>query len=246
MTAELEWDEEKFQEQQAWLAHMKKMSVKDLKILHKDTFAKLQASFNPRIPPWMPRVVWERRLFLIYAARHYHYPKSHPETKRFLKHVKNVLTHKFYGDLDSIDKQVKRALNKHSNFTRERIEALGADTVDRYLMKLGYEWKPRSLSLKVRQRLLWEYFNLPASDTWRMRVNRDGKLRRLQKPRDYGSGKLRDAIIENPDMRWDDFVEKYGDTMPSVTHGSFRTTRYTLKKQGFKLPTQKRGRIKRS
>ncbi len=243
-----DWCEESFQLQLTYLHRLQKMAFKDLKLLHRDTFKKLKPIFNPRIPPWMPRVVWVRRLFLYFAAKHYHFPHGHAEQRRFTRHAKDVLTHKFSGEMDSVDKQVKRELNKHSNFTIVRINAMPEESVDRYLIKLGYSWD-KDVYLKDRRHLLWEYFNLPASETWSTRTNRDGKTRKLIKPRNIAMGPsgrilLKDLILENPEMDWHEFVDRYADCMPAVTHGSFRTCRWKLKQEGYHLPEHRRGRRK--
>lgn len=240
-----DWDEEAFQLQQVYLERIQTMKLADLKLLHKDTFDKLKPAFRPRIPPWAPRLIWERRLFLLFAAKNYHFPRKHIERRRFMKLVKNVLTHRFAGHLDSIDKQVMRALNTHSNFTRVRINAMTEVDVDRYLVKLGYDWDSEKVTLKQRRILLWEYFNLPASETWPRRLSRVGKMEPLQKPRNWHGERLQDVILRNPTMGWIEFCDKFGDKMPSVTHGSFRGARYTLGRKGHKLPPLPKGRTRK-
>ncbi len=231
------WDEEAFQLQQTFLQRLQKMPLKELKFLHRETFNKLKSKFNP---PWMPRVVWERRLFLLFASRNYH--QEGAEKKRFLSLSKDVLTSTFKGNyLESIDKQVQRTMNTHGNFTAEQIASMDLDTVERFLIKLGYEWEADSLRLRDLKQLLWEYFNLPASETWKTRTQRDGETRRLKKPHNF-SMKLRDVLLENREMGWIEFCDKFGERMPAVTHGSFRTSRYDLKKMGHDMPPLKQGR----
>ena len=46
---------------------------------------------------------------------------------------------------------------------------------------------------------------------------------------------LQDLILENPEMGWQEFQDRFGLEMPTVTSNSFFYTRGHLKKQGHEL-----------
>jgi len=238
------WDEESFALQQAYMNMLRKLKVKDLKHLHQKVFAKHKPAFSPRIPPWCPRTVFERRLFLLFAAKNYHLPKDLPESIAFIRKVKDVLTATFKGPLDTIDRQVRRDLNKHSNFSRERIGAMSREQVERYLTKLGYQYDKEKVSEEDCKELLWEYFNLPANKTWPKRINRNGETRALVKNRNFASPTLRQIIIDNPTLNWTQFCRRFGDIRPSTTHDSFRMCKSELRRMGYDIPKLVSGRNK--
>ena len=47
---------------------------------------------------------------------------------------------------------------------------------------------------------------------------------------------LRDLILENPGMDYARFRARYGHVMPTVTRGSFDSTRWSLRRAGHPLP----------
>lgn len=230
--------------QHAYLRYLKGLSLKDVKRLHRQLFSKLEdTTLNPRIPPWVPRLVFERRLFLLFCLSNCHLKKGSTERKEFRKRTKAILRNNFRHADDSEDRKVKRALNQHSNFSRRRIKQMTRETVLKYLWKLGYEFNEKDLDTKDAKTLLWEYFNTPASETFPTRENRQGRIKALRKPRNR-EHKLKDVILAHPEMGWLEFVDTYGDKMPGVTHGSFRVTRCRLRKEGHEIPLLPRGRKK--
>jgi hypothetical protein len=227
----LKVDEEKYRLQQAYMQSLREMKVRELRGLHKRTFEALPAQFSHAIPYWCNRLVFERRLFLVFAAKNYHLPRGTRHRAEFLKQVRKVLLNNFDEFTEQIDKQLAKEIKKNRNFSKERVKSLDIKTVDKYLAQLGIELKGE-VQTAMRRRVLWEYFNLPAK---RMRIRKDEKfmVRRLHKK---DSLRLEQIVLKYPSIDWPTFVHHFADELPMVDNAQFREKKAYLRKKGYEIP----------
>jgi len=213
----------------SYLRKLKSMKLSKLAKLHKETFE--NSKFKVDIPKWMHRSILEKRLFYYYCVEHYHYPWDSEPARAFRKQAKYFLSKEYVQDVDP-QKIAKQRLKELRNFTVSNIKAMPIVEVDRHLAALAlYIEAPE----KVRRKVLWEWFNQPASDLVQ-HFNDKGKMV-------SASGilnnkfVLRRLILENPSLNYADFVAVFGNDMPTVTRASYNNARCLLKRAGYDIPT---------
>lgn len=213
-----------------FLHKIKRMKESKLRKLHDSTF--IGTKYSVKVPKWMHRVVVERRLFYYYCLRHYHYPQDHPIAVEFRKQARIVLSLDYLQGVNNVE-QAKQRVREMDFFTTTNIRAMPIVDVDRHLAGLSlYVEGPE----KVRRKVLWEWFNVPATDLIR-HLDSQGKE---VAPRRTGplnnKYKLRDLILKNPRIGWRDFLDAFGKQMPTVTLKSFHNCRWLLRKAGYDIP----------
>lgn len=216
----------------SYLRMLKRLKEAKLRGLHDSTF-RHSKRFNVVVPKWMHRSVLEKRLFYYYCVEHYHYPWESTPSKEFRKKASYYLSKEFVSTSDP-QKIARQRLKEERNFTVTNIKAMPIVEVDRHLAALGlYIEGPE----RTRRKVLWEWFNEPASDLIQ-HFNHKGKMV-------SASGILnnkfclRKLILENPTLDWHSFLRIFGNDMPTVTRASFNNARSKLKKAGYEIPTTK-------
>tara|TARA_R110000751_G_scaffold300963_1_gene413053 strand:- start:35110 stop:35766 length:657 start_codon:yes stop_codon:yes gene_type:complete len=180
----------------------------------------------------MHRSVIERRLFLFYAAKNYHYPKDHDVAKKFKRKARAALDP---STLPSKELGNKSHVDKHrSYFSKVSIQTMPINEVDRYLAEQSIYVGAKEA---LRRRVLWEWFNKVGTD------DKDTVL--TVTPRNKGKINnqfgLRDLILANPTICYSDFMVKFGHQMPTVSRTSFNNARCILRKAGYAMPLLPRG-----
>lgn len=226
--------EELLAKQMRFLYHVKNLKLKKLRRLHRKVFPKDHPYWVP-LPKWLHRSSIERRLFYYFCLRNYHYPKDHPIYKQFKLNAKHVLSPKYFRGLDPTQ-QAKQRLSEHGMFTATRIKAMPIAEVDRYLASVSLFVEADETT---RRKVLWEWFNKPSNELVQ-HFNKTGK--RVRKRGNLNNNyRLTELILENPTLQYDDFVEAFGEQMPTVSRASYNNTRCMLRKAGHDLPMFKRG-----
>jgi len=213
-----------------YLRKLRRMPLRRLRYLHKKTFE--TSAFNVKIPKWIHRSVLERRLFVLFCVKNYHYPKDHRITVQFREQAKHILSEHYIASI-SPEQHVEEVVKQAEIFSLENIDKMPLIDVDRYLIGAGIYLEATE---NQRRKVLFEYFNHPISNDIA-----DGGLRRRRKGRLNNSFKLRDLILANPKLSYDDFMLAYSVKMPTVTRGSFNTTRTLLRKAGYAIPDLPKG-----
>lgn len=221
---------DKFQLQQAFLTNLRQMKVNELKALHRETFNKLPAQFSAKIPYWCNRLVYERRLFLAFAAKNYHLPRGSEARAKFLSQVYRVLQGNFNDAVEDADVALKKELYKHNVFDRNKIDAMDVKQINRFLSKLGYVFTGE-VSTDDKRQMLWEYFNLPSYLL--VKKGEAQTLRRLDKE---DSKRLEEIILENPRITWKQFYTKYHKELPLIDNSQFKNKKTLLRKKGYDIP----------
>lgn len=228
-------DEAALRLQFKFLRKLKRMKELKLRRLHKETFKGTR--FYVAIPKWMHRNVIERRLFIYFAVKHYHYNKEHPIAKEFRRQAKHILSKEYVHGIDPMQ-QAKIALKEQQNFTETNIRAMPITEVDRYLTSLGLFVSGNET---LRRRVLWEWFNRPAKELVTHFNDKGQKVKARRTSSVNNKYRLRDLILENPTLGFHDFIDAFGQEMPTVTRASFNNARCILRKAGYDIPTLQSG-----
>ena len=80
-----------------YLRKLRRMPLHKLKRIHKKTF--LTSAFAVKIPNWIHRTVYERRLFMLFCLKNYHFPKDHPITKEFRDRARYILSEEYVASI---------------------------------------------------------------------------------------------------------------------------------------------------
>lgn len=230
------FDKEAFDKQNRYRRYLRKIPKRELREKHDKAFAgtKYAVKFDDNYH----RSIFERRLWLWFALRHYHFPKEHKAYQHFSERVDRELRpHHF--DRVRKEEEARRHLKELDRFSKAGIKAMSINEVDRYLTGLNI-FLPDATRAQ-RRKCLYEYFNEPSKnlpkrfkDTGReVRVHRHGRINNKYV--------LFDIILKHPDMTYNDFKDKYGAVMPTVTRESFNNQRAKLRKAGYDLPRLKPG-----
>lgn len=229
--------EERLAKQFAFLRKLKRLRPLKLKRLHRKTFS--NTKYSVRIPKWMHRSILERRLFYYFCLKNYHYPKNHPIAVEFAERAKHVLSQDYVRSIDK-EEDAKQQVKDASYFSAEAIRCMSINEVDRYLASLSLYVEA---SEDARRKVLWEWFHLPATQL-PAHYNPKGEL---VKPRRNRQGKLnnkyslRDLILKHPTLGYRDFIEAFGQDMPTVSMASFHNTRSLLRRAGYSILALKKG-----
>lgn len=81
-----------------------------------------------------------------------------------------------------------------------------------------------------KRELLYELYHKPSEDL------PTSIVRTTRAARGHNQKCLRDLIIENPALAYNDFMQSYGRQMPTVTRASYNSTRNQLRKAGYDIP----------
>lgn len=231
----MEADQQAIAQQFEFLRKLKNLKEEKLRKMHDRIFDKTK--YKVRIPRWMHRSVVERRLFYYFCMSHYHYDENHPVTKAYMKQAKFVLSPEYLGGIDKTT-QAKEALKEHMNFSASKIRAMTMVEVDRYLASLSlYIEAPE----EIRRQCLWEWFNRPSSDLVKHFSDSGTQVAARRTGLLNNKYRLRDLILENPSLCYNDFLEQFGEQMPTVSRFSFNNARSLLRKAGYEIPELKRG-----
>ena len=226
--------EELLNKQVEFLRYLKRIKIRKLRSLHRKVFHK-EHPYYVKIPRWMHRSAIERRLFYYYCLTHYHYPKDHVIYKQFKQNAKHVLSKNYFRGLDPTE-QAKQVTKEQLAFTATRIKSMSIVEVDRYLASLSLFVEADE---NARRTVLWEWFNKPTSDVTGHFNSKGVKVRRRSTQNNIF--RLRELIVENPTLQYDDFVEAFGEQMPTVSRASYNNARAVLRKAGYSLPKFKPG-----
>lgn len=212
-----------------YLRKLKALTEPALRKEHKQVFQGTR--FDALVPKWMHRSVMERRLFLIFAIKNYHYPKTHELYIRFKKEVKSALDP---ASLPNRRRGGKEHVTKtQAYFSRVNIQTMPINEVDRYLVEQNLYVDAKET---LRRKVLWEWFN---------KAGDDGDTVTSVTPRNKGQINnqfgLRDLILANPSLCYADFMVKFGVQMPTVSRTSFNNARCILRKAGYTIPRLPRG-----
>lgn len=211
------------------------MSEVRLRKAHKLTFR--ESKFDIKIPRWMHRNILERRLFYYFCVKNYHYPKSHPIAVEFRKRAKHVLSKEYLVELDPVE-QAKQMTKEAANFTITNVKAMPIVEVDRYLASLSLYVEADE---QTRRKVLWEWFNRPSRDLPQHFNEQGKKVAARRKGNLNNKYRLRDLILRNSRLAYDDFMLAFGQQMPTVTRASFNNARSLLKKIGYDIPSLPKG-----
>lgn len=216
-------------EQFNYLKKLRQMSIPKLRRLHSKTFDRTK--WRLRLPGGIPRDFIEKRLWTIYCVRNYHYPPDHEVTQEFRKLAKQILSDTHVVDLSPEEKLRARA-KEFEQFSWESIQEMELNEVDRWLALVGIyvDCKP-----SYRRQLLYEFYHKPKEDL------PPDVVRNNRAARTNNRYVLRDLVIKNPRLCYDEFMKEYGDRMPTVSRDSFNSTRSALRRAGYKLPALRPG-----
>jgi len=218
-----------------FLRKLKNLKDEKLRRMHDRIFA--DTKYKVHIPRWMHRSILERRLFYYYCMTHYHYNEEHPVTKEYLKRAKFILSVEYIGGIDKAT-QAKEALKEHLHFTISAVRAMSILEVDRYLASLSlYVEAPE----EMRRQCLWEWFNKPTADLVKHFSGEGTKVAMRRKGPLNNKYRIRDLILENPSLSYADFLEAFGQQMPTCSRQSWNNARSILRKAGYDIPRLKTG-----
>jgi hypothetical protein len=231
--------------QEEYLAYLKALRLRDLRVLHRRVFK--ETKWNHLVPRGLPTSIirsWlTRRLFLYFAVRHYHWPKGHEIRKRFVRRAKAVLGGRYFDSEQTVDQEVAREMLDHSAFTKKAIKKLPELEVDRYLAMAGIVLD-KSVPLGKKRKCLWEYYHLPRHKLPRVpRKEPDPDIPfkgRLMTPAPNGRT-LKDYILRYNSLNYDKFMKRFGKYFPSTTRASFTVYRAKLRAEGHQMPQFARG-----
>lgn len=229
---DVEVDWETLEDQQRYLAWLRRRTIRQLRAHHRTVFPK-GSEFYMKLPTWVPRYYYERRLIYFYIAKNYHLPN--PWKREFRKKALAVLTHRHEDETRAADMSIVRELSDFRKFTAQGIANLPEDRVDVYLTRLGYMV---DLPLDYKKRILFEYYNLHRGDIVPRHSLTTGKPVRYK----IQLGTLRARILKHPDWGWPEFEAEYKSEMPGVTRKSFYDARKKLRAAGANIPILKAGR----
>jgi len=226
---------EKLKKQFDYLRKLKKMSFSKLRTHYREQISDTPYKNTKMVKA--PRAEYEKRCFYLFCMRNYHYEKNTSPRIMFFKLAKSVLL----KDWEPLPKDQERERTRKLQysqtqlFTKNSINSMPIVAVERYLTEFGiYVDIPN----KDKRRLLWELHRLPASKLPKT-LNENGEVvspRGLDRTRLNNQYCLRDIILENPSMTYNEFIERWGDKMPQTSRNSFKVTRSQLKKAGYALP----------
>jgi len=218
----------------SYLRKLKRLREETLRKLHRKVFKK-ESKFYIKVPKWMHRSVIERRLFYYFCARNYHYPDNHHITKEFRKNARHVLSQEYVETLDPSTLAQNR-LKEVEHFTITKIKSMPIVEVDRYLASLSIYVEADE---NIRRKVLWEWFNTPDRKDLIKHFNKRGKtVTRVGLNNQF---RIRDLILEHPTLCYADFMDAYGEQMPTVTRASFSNARCILRKAGYDIPPLPKG-----
>lgn len=231
----MEADQEIIGQQFEFLRKVKTLKEVQLRRMHDRIFS--DTKYNVKIPTWMHRSIVERRLFYYYCMTHYHYNEEHPVTKEYMKRARFILSEEYVGGIDKT-LQAKESLKEHLHFSLSAIRSMTIVEVDRYLASLSlYVEAPE----EMRRQCLWEWFNKPSADLINHFSGSGTKVAMRRKGPLNNKYRLRDLILENPSLCYQDFLEAFGQQMPTVSRFSFNNARSMLRKAGYDIPRLKTG-----
>lgn len=231
----MEADQQAIAQQFDFLRKVKNLKEGKLRKMHDRIFD--GTKYKVHIPRWMHRSILERRLFYYFCMTHYHYNDEHPVTREYMKRARFVLSTEYVGGIDKTT-QAKEALKEHLNFTASHIKLMPIIEVDRYLASLSlYIEAPE----EIRRRCLWEWFNRPTADLIKHFSSSGTKVVARKTGLLNNKYKLRDLILENPSLSFNEFMEAFGQQMPTVSRFSFNNARCLLRKAGYEIPELKKG-----
>lgn len=214
----------------AYLRKLKAMSDARLRKHHTAVFK--HSKYNTRIPKWVNRVVLERRLLYYFAGHNYHLNRASKEGREFLRQAKEVLSPEYYKEFDiSIDST--ESLKILSNFSEEKVAKMDIQEVDRCLSLLNMYIDGTETT---RRKVLCEWYNSPAKDLIPHRNVKGQVVRPVRKGSANNKFYLRDLILEHPTLDFQEFRERFGVDMPTVTRDSFNNQRSILRKAGYQVP----------
>lgn len=245
---------EEYEQQQKYLNYLRGLGLVALKKLHRRKFHGTKywiKELNAHVPTRMRKNIWVRRLFLRFAAKHYHFPRGSEMRLKFLKHVRSVLQDDVLGVATKLDHEaeLRKEIHDHSNFTEEQIGKMTGAHVDKIMSWIGINIL-EGVSVKRRKQALWEYFNKPLADTIPERPSRRNAHTSRQRQGEIVMSKgrpknkycLREYIIEDSELNFDDFASKYKKEFPHLSRGSFNVTKCILRKDGYDIPLLRAGR----
>lgn len=227
-------DRDKWKLQMRILRKLKRTKPEALRRLHSQKFA--GTPWYIKLPRWMDKQTVIRRLFYLYCLQNYHYDDDTAIYQHFKKKAERFLSP---SNLVEVRKEAQslRQLYDFERFTKRSIKAMPINQVDRYLAALD---RYIEADQPTRRKVLWQMFNRP------QRQHIEDKMRR-GRPRQRTNGRLnnkyviRDLILTNPEMTYDEFWTTYGPVMPTVSRGSFTHARYLLRKAGYNMEYLKPG-----
>ena len=223
-------DHDKLIAQFNYLSMLKGLREGKLRKMHREVFR--YTKWWIKIPKWIHRSLFERRLFYWFCAKNYHYPKEHPFTREFRRKASHILSREYAKNTDP-EEDARQRLRDLANFSKANIKALEIAEVDRYLASLGLFIEADE---PVRRKVLWEWFNRPASELVKHQ-NRKGKFVRAIRRGTANNGfYLRDLILQHPTIDFEEFRDRFGDKMPTVTRNSYNVARCLLRKAGYQIP----------
>lgn len=228
------FDRDKFIDQIRFMKKLRRMKYRELMNLHERKFRGTKFYVKPK--RWMSRRVIERRLWMLYTALNYHYPPGHDATKHFKKRAAAFLAPKNLGKVRREEESIRK-LKDLERFSKDSIKSMPINEVDRFLVALNILCLKESED--TRRKVLWEMFNSPRKEVPKTHNKEGKKVRATKRGRFTNKYVLRDIIVNNPTMDYLEFRETYGNVMPTVTSGSFRWTRWLLRKHGFSIPKLK-------
>ena len=217
------------------LRKLRRMSETELRKLHRRKFK--HTPWDIRIPSWMHRSVVERRLFMLYCLYNYHYPKDHPIYKEFKRKALHILSRAYLEGIDP-EAQTREVLRDRERFTASHIRNMPINEVDRMLTGLSLFVEGDE---KTRRKVLYEWFHGPDSRHVKQTSHNGEKFAVRGKGTINNKYKLRDLILSNPTLPFNDFVRHFGHEMPTVSRASYNNTRSLLRKAGYDIPVIPKG-----
>lgn len=216
----------------SFLRKLQGMKLRKLIELHNQKFFGSRWSLTLKVVPGV-RAVAIRRLFFLFCASNYHYPKDSVEYKAFINRAHKYLTDTIPGELPIEDQNLQR-LQDAGYFSKDNIERLPINEIDGYLVTIGI-WA--DVDEKDRRQMLYEYMFGPEIDGIHIFQGR-AKPHRSRIQNKYC---LTDIVLQFPAMTYNEFRRRFGNEMPTVTRGSFNKTRTKLRKAGYSMPRLRPG-----
>lgn len=213
----------------SYLKKLRRLSITKLRKLHDETFGATR--FRMRLPRECPRDFIEKRIWTYFCVKNYHYPKDSEPRKQFIRKAREILSNTRIRSLSTEDDLRARRREFHK-FSWDSVKAMPEVEVDRWLAINGIYVE---IPTREKRQCLFELYHKPKEDL------PDEVVRNNRSTRLNNRYVLRDIIIENPQLSYDNFMEEYGDRMPTVSRASYNSTRCQLRKAGYKFPRLKPG-----
>lgn len=214
----------RFIEQLNYLHELRQLTPSLLRSRYIKMFEK--SKYYVKYTPDIPRDWIEKRMFYAFCLKRPCYKPGSKLLIEFQRKAKQVLLE--LPEQKPQGAQLRERANSRVLFTKRNIVRMPEHEVDGYLVLLGYNVEG---TLPQKRQALWEAYNSVSGDLPPV-FSKLGKAKYIRRKgvSQRNTYVLVDLILRYPKMGYIEFVEVFGELMPSVTSKSFHFMRNYCRK----------------